>query len=177
MCNRLIWIDLEMTGLEPEKEFILEIASVVTDDYLRIVAEGPNIAIRQPEEIISSMGEWSRSHHERSGLLEHVRSSSNDCDSAEQRTLEFLSRWCTKGKSPLCGNSVWQDRQFLIRYMPQLEKFFHYRNIDVSSIKELVRRWYPSLPHYTKRGTHRAAIDVKESISELEYYRQKVFLP
>jgi oligoribonuclease len=166
-----------MTGLNPEKEFILEIATVVTGDNLEIVAEGPNIAIHQPEEILSSMGEWSKVHHEKSGLLDRVKASSDDCQSAEQKTLKFLSRWCTNGESPLCGNSVWQDRQFLIRYMPELEEFFHYRNIDVSSIKELVRRWYPSFPHYKKRDTHLAAIDVKESISELEFYRQKVFLP
>jgi len=175
--NRLIWIDLEMTGLNPERDFILEIATVVTDHQLELVAEGPNLAINQPDEVLLFMDEWSMIHHRESGLLDRVKSSSCDCQSAEQETLEFLSPLCKKDESPLCGNSVGQDRQFLKKHMPTLESFFHYRNIDVSTIKELVRRWYPSLPIYEKKKTHLALSDIKESISELRYYREKVFLP
>lgn len=177
MDNRLIWIDLEMTGLDPEKEFILEIATVITDDTLEIVAEGPNIAIHQPEEILTRMEQWSKSQHKKSGLLDRVKTSAYDCKNAENKTLEFLSIHCEKGKSPLCGNSVMKDREFLIRHMPTLEEFFHYRNIDVSTIKELVRRWYPSLPVYTKQEAHLALVDIKESINEIRFYRQRVFLP
>ncbi len=164
-----------MTGLDPERDFILEIATVVTDDELEVVAEGPNIAVYQPDEALMSMEDWSMIHHRESGLLDRVKSSSWDCKSAEQKTLGFLSHFCKKGESPLCGNSVGQDRQFLKKHMPTLEGFFHYRNIDVSSIKELVRRWYPSLPLYEKKKTHLALNDVKESIEELKYYRKKVF--
>jgi len=175
--NKLIWIDLEMTGLDPERDLILEIATVITDCNLEPVAEGPNIAINQPEELLLSMDEWARTHHEKSGLLDLVNKSSYDCQGAEQATVEFVSIYCKKGESPLCGNSVWHDRQFLKRHMPTLEEFFHYRNIDVSSIKELVRRWYPSLSPYEKRNPHRALSDIKESINELRFYRQKVFQP
>ncbi len=175
--SRLVWIDLEMTGLNPEKDFILEIASVVTDDRLEIVAEGPNIAINYPEETLENMDEWSRKHHRESGLLDRVKASSYDCRGAERETLEFLSVHCKKGESPLCGNSVWQDRRFIIKHMPNLQEFLHYRNIDVSSIKELVRRWYPSLPPYQKQKTHLALSDIKESINELRYYRERVFMP
>jgi oligoribonuclease len=160
--SRLIWIDLEMTGLDPEKEVILEIATVVTDDK---------------EKTIQTMEEWSRTHHGESGLLDRVKASPHDCRSAEQETLEFLASHCKKGASPLCGNTIWQDRRFLVKHMPRLEGFFHYRNIDVSSIKELVRRWYPSLPPYKKQKTHLALSDIKESIGELRYYRQKIFVP
>jgi oligoribonuclease len=175
--NRLIWVDLEMTGLDPKSDFILEIATVVTDDQLELVAEGPNIVVNQPDEILLLMDEWSMTHHKESGLLDRVKSSSWDCWSAEQKTLEFLFSFCKKGESPLCGNSVGQDRQFLKKHMPTLENFFHYRNIDVSTIKELVKRWYPSLALYKKTKMHLALSDIKESISELRYYRQKVFLP
>ncbi|MGD8985785.1 MAG: oligoribonuclease [Desulfobacteraceae bacterium] len=177
MTSKLIWIDLEMTGLDAEKHFILEIASVVTDDGLEIVAEGPNIAINYPKQVFKTMEEWSRTHHKQSGLLDRAKASPHDCHSAEQETLEFLSRHCRQGKSPLCGNSVWQDRRFLIKHMPRLEAFLHYRNIDVSSIKELVRRWYPSLAPYPKEKTHLALSDIRESINELKYYREKIFLP
>jgi oligoribonuclease len=177
LSSKLIWIDLEMTGLDPEKHFILEIASIVTDNRLEIVAEGPNIAINYPEETLENMEEWSRHHHKESGLLDRAKASTYDCQSAEKKTLEFLSMHCKKGESPLCGNSVWQDRRFLIKHMPSLEEFLHYRNIDVSTIKELVRRWYASLPPYQKQKPHLALSDIKESINELKYYRQKVFLP
>lgn len=176
MKNHLIWIDLEMSGLDPEKYVILEIASIVTDDQLNIVAEGPDIAINHPENILSSMEEWSMEHHQSSGLLDRARSSSYDCRLAEQETTDFLSRYCQKGQSPLCGNSVWQDRRFLDKHMPGLEGFFHYRNIDVSSVKELVKRWYPALPRFKKREAHLAMADIKESIEELKYYRENIFI-
>ena len=166
-----------MTGLDPEKEVILEIATIVTDDKLRLVAEGPNIAINYPEKILQTMEKWSKVHHGESGLLDRVRASPYDCRGAEQKSLDFLASHCKKGKSPLCGNTIWQDRRFLLKHMPDLEGFFHYRNIDVSSIKEVVRRWYPSLPPYKKQKTHLALSDIKESIGELRYYRQRVFIP
>lgn len=175
MSGELIWIDLEMTGLDPQKSVILEIAAVVTDASLRAVAEGPDIAIHYPEEVLEKMEPWSKNQHQTSGLLERVRGSSVDCRKAEQEVLGFLSKHCKKGKSPLCGNSIWQDRRFLIKYMPELEAFFHYRNIDVSSIKELARRWYPSLPVYRKKKAHLALSDIQESINELKHYREKVF--
>ena len=177
MGSHLIWIDLEMTGLDPEQGVILEIASIVTDSALEIVAEGPDIAINHPESTLLAMEAWSRSHHEASGLLEQVKSASYDGRKAEQETLGFLSLHCKPGESPLCGNSVWQDRRFLIKHMPSLEAFLHYRNIDVSTIKELVKRWYPSLLPYKKKKAHRALSDIKESIKELKYYRENVFLP
>ena len=176
MTNRLIWIDLEMSGLNPDIHVILEIASVVTDDNLKIVAEGPTLAIHHPEEDLLAMEEWSRTHHEESGLLDRAKASSYNCQQAEEKTLAFLTHYCQQGSSPLCGNSIWQDRRFLSKYMPTVNGFLHYRNIDVSSIKELVRRWYPLLPAYEKQKAHLALIDIKESIAELRYYRQKVFV-
>jgi len=173
--GRLAWIDLEMTGLNPETSVILEIAAVVTEGSLRKVAEGPDLVIHYPERILRGMESWSKTQHESSGLLERVRVSSVDCRKAEEEVLGFLSEHCKKGESPLCGNSIWQDRRFLIKYMPKLEAFFHYRNIDVSSIKELAKRWYPALPVYRKKKAHLALSDIKESINELKYYREKVF--
>jgi len=169
-------LDLEMTGLDPDRDVILEIATVVTDEALEIVAEGPNIAIHQSEEVLKDMDEWSKDQHERSGLLARVRSSLYTCEEAEGKTLEFLSGHCSKEESPLCGNSVLKDRQFVMRYMTKLEEFLHYRNIDVSTIKELVRRWYPDIPAYTKQKAHLALKDIRESINELRYYRERVFL-
>lgn len=177
MSDNLIWIDLEMTGLDPERDVIVEIASLVTDDNLELVAEGPNIAIHHPEEILSAMDQWAKTHHKDSGLLDRVKASACDCQMAEDKTLQFLSAYCGKGQCPLGGNSVWQDRRFLAKYMPSLHEFLHYRNIDVSSIKELAKRWYPSLPAFKKSKAHLALIDIKESINELKYYRDKVFLP
>ena len=177
MGGHLIWLDLEMTGLNLETSVILEIAAVVTDGSLLTVAEGPDIAIHYPEKILQRMESWSKTQHQASGLLERVKASSVDCRKAEQEVLGFLSKNCKKGESPLCGNSIWQDRRFLIKYMPKLEAFFHYRNIDVSSIKELVKRWYPSLPAYRKKKAHLSMSDIKESINELKYYRDRVFLP
>jgi oligoribonuclease len=175
--GRLVWIDLEMTGLNPETSVILEIAAVVTDGSLHTVAEGPDIAIHYPEKVLQHMDGWSKKQHQSSGLLERVRASSVDCGGAEKEVLGFVSKHCKQGKSPLCGNSIWQDRRFLIQYMPKLEAFFHYRNVDVSSVKELAKRWYPSLPVYKKKKAHLALSDIKESINELKYYREKIFLP
>ena len=177
MNSHMIWLDLEMTGLGPEEHVILEIATLVTDDDLEIVAEGPNIAIHHPPEVLATMEQWSRAHHAASGLLDRVRSSPHDCKGTEDMTLAFLALHSKKGCSPLCGNSVWQDRRFLAKHMPVLNAFFHYRNIDVSSIKELVKRWYPALPVFKKKKNHLALSDIKESIAELRYYRQNVFLP
>lgn len=177
MGENLIWMDMEMTGLDHEKGVILEIATVVTDDALEVVAEGPNLAIHHPDEALRSMEAWSREHHQASGLLDRVKTSAVDNETAESMTLEFIARHCQEGKSPLCGNTIWQDRRFLIKYMPRLEAFLHYRLIDVSTIKELVRRWYPSLPPYSKKKTHLAKSDILESIDELRYYRRKVFKP
>jgi oligoribonuclease len=174
--SNLIWIDLEMTGLNPEKNVILEIAAMVTDSMLEIVAEGPSIAIKYPEDVLSEMEAWSGSQHRKSGLLDRARNSPYTCAKAEKEVIAFLSKHCRKGRSPLCGNTIWQDRRFLIKYMPTLEEFCHYRNIDVSSIKELVKRWYPILPSYKKKKAHLAMSDIKESINELRYYREKVFI-
>jgi oligoribonuclease len=174
--NHLVWIDLEMTGVHPEKDVILEIATIITDDNLEIVAEGPNIAIRQPVELLSQMDAWCTRQHQSSGLTDRATTSPHDCRAAEQMTLEFLQRYCKQGECLLCGNSIWQDRRFLSRYMPSLTAFFHYRLIDVSSIKELAKRWYPSLPPFEKQKTHMALVDIKESINELKYYREKIFL-
>jgi oligoribonuclease len=173
----LVWIDMEMTGLDPEQHVILEIASIVTNAELDIVAIGPCIAINQPENILSLMDEWNRKHHQSSGLLDRVRSSAYTCQRAEQETIQFISKYCKERQSPLCGNSVWQDRRFLIKYMPRLEAFLDYRNIDVSSVKELVLRWYPKLPPFQKTKAHQAIKDIKESISEMKYYRKNVFIP
>ncbi|SPD74760.1 oligoribonuclease [uncultured Desulfobacterium sp.] len=173
----LIWIDLEMTGLDPEKHVIVEIATIITDGQLNTIAIGPEIAINYTEDILSLMDDWSRSHHRSSGLLDRILASSFSCKMAEQQTLDFVSQYCKRNESPLCGNSVWQDRLFLARYMPLLNEFLHYRNIDVSSVKELYKNWYPLLPAFKKRKSHLAMDDIKESIAELRYYRQKIFIP
>jgi len=171
----LAWIDLEMTGLDPENHVILEIATIITDGGLKIVAEGPVIAIYHPPEVFQFMEEWSDRHHTASGLLERCRESRYDNRLAEQESLEFINRYCPEGRVPLCGNSIWQDRRFLIRHMPRLEAFFHYRNVDVSSIKELVGRWYQDSEPFMKRNAHSALSDILESIEELKYYRKKFF--
>ncbi|MFO7984407.1 MAG: oligoribonuclease [Desulfatiglandaceae bacterium] len=176
MDKNLIWIDLEMTGLEPEQHVIVEIATLVTDDQLNVVAEGPDLAIHQEKSALLTMDHWSRDQHRSSGLLDRMEASTYTCAQAELETLAFLSQHCEKGASPLCGNSIGQDRRFLVKYMPRLEDFFHYRNIDVSSIKELVRRWYPTLGSFPKKKAHLALSDIKESIDELRYYRRHVFV-
>ncbi|MEZ6195616.1 MAG: oligoribonuclease [Planctomycetota bacterium] len=171
----LVWIDLEMSGLSVENDTILEIASIVTNSELEILEEGPDLAIHQPEAVLAGMDEWNQRHHGESGLVDRVRESRIDLAEAERLTLEFLRRHAMPGRSPLCGNTVSHDRNFINRYMPTLGAFFHYRNVDVSSVKELVTRWYgaPALPE--KKNAHRALEDIRESIEELRHYRTRVF--
>ncbi len=171
--DRLIWIDLEMTGLNVNQDHIIEIASIVTDSDLNVLAEGPVLAIHQSDEILQGMDDWNQKHHGHSGLIERVRASSCSEASAEAATLEFLAQWVAPGKSPICGNSICQDRRFLSNYMPKLEKYFHYRNLDVSTLKILVQRWSPALAAGLKKNaTHQARQDILDSIDELKYYRQ-----
>ncbi|AEW44266.1 oligoribonuclease [Serratia symbiotica str. 'Cinara cedri'] len=170
--NNLIWIDLEMTGLNPESDRILEIATLVTDSNLKVLAEGPVIAIRQSDEQLSLMDDWNMRTHMGSGLVARVRASDFSEHAAEMVILSFLKQWVVAGTSPICGNSVGQDRRFLFRYMPKLEAYFHYRYLDVSSLKELVRRWKPNiLNEYQKQHSHQAMNDIRESVAELVYYR------
>jgi oligoribonuclease len=169
----LIWLDLEMTGLIPESDLIIEIATLVTDANLNILAEGPVLAIKQADAALDGMDAWNQKHHGASGLIERVKSSTVDEAEAVRQTLDFLVQYSSKGASPLCGNSICQDRRFMARGMPELEAFFHYRNLDVSSIKELVRRWKPDiLSGLVKQGTHQAMEDIKDSVEELRYYRE-----
>lgn len=169
----LIWIDLEMTGLNPLTERIIEIATVVTDSNLKVLAEGPSLVINQSDSLLAGMDEWNTRQHGGSGLTDRVRNSQITEAEAMQQTLDFLSHWVPKGQSPMCGNSIGQDRRFLVRYMPELEVFFHYRNLDVSTLKELVRRWRSDLEGgFSKKGTHLAMDDVHDSIAELAYYRK-----
>ncbi len=170
--TNLIWIDLEMSGLNPEVNHILEIATVVTDKNLTVLAEGPSLVIHQPDEVLDAMDEWCTTHHGASGLTDKVRNSKISVAQAQQQTLEFVRQWVDEGVSPLCGNSIWQDRRFLIKYMPALDGFCHYRNIDVSTLKELAARWAPEILNgINKKGSHRALDDIIESIDELAYYR------
>jgi len=174
LSDNLVWIDLEMTGLDPDRDHIIEIATIVTDSHLRIVAEGPEIAIHQPDSVLDAMDEWNRTTHGASGLLERIRRSEITAAEAERRTLEFVQAHAEPGASPMCGNSICQDRRFLFREMPTLEKFFHYRNLDVSTIKELARRWAPAVAAgLSKQSRHRALDDVRESIMELVIYRRE----
>jgi len=171
--SNLIWIDLEMSGLKPETDEILEIATVVTDKDLNILAEGPCLVIHQPDSVLDAMDEWCTTHHGASGLTEKVKASTITLADAEKQTLEFVRQWVDEGVSPLCGNSIWQDRRFMIKYMPDLDGFCHYRNIDVSTLKELARRWRPEvLDGFSKKGSHRALDDIIESIEELKHYRK-----
>lgn len=172
-ASNLVWIDLEMTGLNAEKDRIIEIATVVTDSNLECIEEGPVFAIHQPDSLLAEMDEWNTTHHTASGLVERVRESVIDEAKAQAATLEFLRNHVLAGKSPLCGNSVWQDRRFLARYMPELEQYFHYRLIDVSTLKELAMRWAPQIYNgIQKESRHRALDDILESIAELRYYRE-----
>jgi oligoribonuclease len=174
--DHLIWLDLEMTGLDPDRDRILEIATLITDSDLRVLAEGPVIAIRQGEEVLAGMDEWNQQHHGASGLIERVRLSNHDEGRAEAETLAFLADYVPAGKSPMCGNSICQDRRFLARAMPRLETYFHYRNLDVSSVKILAQRWAPEVAEaFKKDGTHQALEDIRESIAELRHYREYLF--
>jgi oligoribonuclease len=171
--DNLIWIDLEMTGLDTDRDSILEIATVVTDKSLNILAEGPEFAIQHALERLHTMDEWNRSQHSKTGLWQRVVESNVDLATAEAATMDFLTRWVPPGKSPMCGNSICQDRRFLHRLMPRLERFFHYRNLDVSTVKELARRWAPDVAKgFSKESNHTALSDVHDSIQELRYYRQ-----
>lgn len=175
-ADHLIWLDLEMTGLIVEENLILEIATIVTDSNLNIVAEGPVFAIKQAENILQSMDEWCTTQHSHSGLLDRVRASSASEAEAEAATLEFLAQYVPPGKSPLCGNTICQDRRFLYRYMPKLERYFHYRHLDVSTIKILAQRWAPNIAAgISKVSTHTALQDIRDSINELRYYRNFLF--
>jgi oligoribonuclease len=174
--DNLVWIDLEMTGLNPDVDHIIEIATIVTDAQLNVIAEGPVIAVHQPEPILAGMDDWNRRTHGESGLIDRVRRSPFSAIDAELQTLEFLQQHAAPGASPMCGNSICQDRRFLAREMPVLEKFFHYRNLDVSTLKELARRWAPEvLAGLQKTSKHLALDDIRESIEELRYYRAFLF--
>ena len=171
--DHLIWIDLEMTGLNVDHDHIIEIATIITDSSLTILAEGPVIAIYQPNFILNSMDDWNIKHHGQSGLIDRVKTSHFDEASAEAATLEFLAQWVPAGKSPMCGNSICQDRRFLWNYMPKLESYFHYRNMDVSTVKILAQRWAPTVAAgITKSSEHKALQDIRDSIEELKHYRQ-----
>ena len=175
-CN-LVWIDLEMSGLNPATDRILEIATLVTNQNLDTLAEGPVIAINQTSEVIDYMDDWNTYHHTRSGLTERVRRSLCDERSASEQILNFLAKWVPSQTSPMCGNTIFQDRRFMARYMPELEKFFHYRNLDVSTIKILTERWRPDIANgFIKEGSHEALSDVRESVAELKFYRQNFLL-
>jgi oligoribonuclease len=175
--DNLVWLDLEMTGLDPDKCTIIEIATVITDSELHVLAEGPSVAIRQDAEKLRTMEKWSRDTHTKSGLLRRVEASKISTREAEEQTLEFIKHFCPERVSPLCGNSIGHDRRFLERYMPNLFAYFHYRNIDVSTLKELIRRWFPHGPSPPmKKGSHLALEDIRESINEMIFYRDNYFI-
>ena len=169
--HNLIWVDMEMTGLVPETHRVIEIATIVTDTNLAVLAEGPVIALHQQPAELEAMDEWNTRTHTRSGLVDRVRSSTITEQGATEATLDFLRQWVPEGKSPMCGNSICQDRRFMARHMPELETFFHYRNLDVSTLKILMQRWRPDLPEAPKQGAHQALEDIRESIEELRHYR------
>lgn len=171
--RNLIWVDMEMTGLDPEQDRVIEIATIVTNEQLEPLAEGPVLAIHQPDHVLESMDEWNTQHHGDSGLVERVRGSSIDEAQATEQTLAFLSEWVPKNRSPMCGNSICQDRRFMARHMPDLERYFHYRNLDVSTLKILAQRWRRDVAEGVKKGSaHLALADIRDSIAELKHYRE-----
>lgn len=171
--SNLIWIDLEMTGLDPDHDLIIEIATIVTDKDLNTLATGPVFAVHQSDAALDAMDDWNQSHHGRSGLIDRVKASTVHDAEAEKETLEFLQQWVPANKSPMCGNTICQDRRFLHHHMPELEQYFHYRHIDVSTLKELAKRWAPELAKgFSKKGAHQALDDIIESIDEMKYYRE-----
>ncbi len=171
----LVWMDLEMSGLDPDKNVILEIATIVTDQNLKILAEGPVLAVHQTENVFESMDDWNTRHHNQSGLVDRCRKSKLTIEDCEKMVLDFIKPYTEKGGNLLCGNSITQDRRFIYKYMPKLSEWLNYRNIDVSSVKELSFRWYPNLPEFKKMENHKALDDIRESIAELEYYRKTIF--
>ena len=171
--NHLIWIDLEMTGLDPDTDSVIEIATLVTDKDLNVLAEGPELAIAHPLERLQAMDDWNRNTHSKSGLWQRVLDSPHGMTQAEALTIDFLAQWVPAGKSPICGNSICQDRRFLVRHMPRLERYFHYRNLDVSTVKELAKRWAPGIAAgHVKSSAHTALSDIRDSVNELVYYRK-----
>jgi oligoribonuclease len=174
----LVWIDLEMTGLNPDHDVILEIATIITDKNLNIIAEGPTYAIHQPDEVLETMNDWCKTQHGISGLTKSVQESTITPEIAEQETLEFIQDYCPPAKASLCGNSVWMDKMFLQRYMPKITNYLHYKIIDVTSVQQLIKRWYPKNPHlsFEKTEKHRALDDIRESIEELKHYRRYFFI-
>lgn len=173
--SNLIWVDMEMTGLQPDQDVVIEIATIVTDSELNTLAEGPVIAIHQSDAILAGMDEWNTTHHTASGLVDRVRASTTDEQAASLETIAFLEQWVPAGKSPMCGNTICQDRRFMARHMPTLEAYFHYRNLDVSTLKILAQRWAPEVADgFSKKGAHLALDDIRESIEELRYYREKM---
>ena len=174
--ENMVWIDMEMTGLDPEKEGIIEIASIVTDKHLNILAEGPCLVVRQPLKLLKKMDVWNQKQHKKSGLIDEVKQSRVTVRQAEKETLDFLKQYCVAGKATLCGSAVYHDRRFLIKYMPRIDRFLHYRLIDVSTIKGLIRRWYPKNKELPEKGDrHRALADIRESIEELRFYKETYF--
>jgi oligoribonuclease len=172
-ASNLIWVDMEMTGLDPDQDVVIEIATIVTDTELNTLAEGPVIALHQSDARLAGMDEWNTTHHTRSGLVDRVKASEHDEGRAEQETIAFLEQWVPSGASPMCGNTICQDRRFMVRHLPQLEAYFHYRNLDVSTLKILMQRWRPELESgFVKTGTHLALDDIRESINEMRYYRE-----
>jgi oligoribonuclease len=173
--QRLVWMDLEMTGLDPDRDTVIEIATLVTDAELTVIAEGPELVVHQDQSLFAGMDDWNKEHHTKSGLWAKVVTSEVSLAEAEKRTLDFLKAWVGPRESPLCGNSIWQDRRFLVRHMPALEQHLHYRLVDVSTLKELAARWYPGVKFIKPKGSHRALDDIRESIDELKFYRKTLF--
>jgi oligoribonuclease len=172
-ASNLIWVDMEMTGLEPDQDVVIEIATIVTDTELNTLAEGPVIAVHQSDARLAAMDEWNTTHHTRSGLVDRVKASGHTEQQTAQETIAFLEQWVPRGASPMCGNTICQDRRFMARHMPELEAYFHYRNLDVSTLKILMQRWRPELESgFVKTGTHLALDDIRESINEMRYYRE-----